>query len=73
MKKNWLSAQTSRAQTSPTVILIVDVLTLSDKFQSDGDKGKSTSAEVMWTYSDHPQGMQMYDENTADSSAAARV
>lgn len=56
----------------------LDVLTLSDKFQSERDKGKDKgnkrpSAEVMRTYSDHPQGMQIYDENTADSSAAARV
>lgn len=45
------------AQTSRTVILILDVLTLSDKYQSDSDKGnESASTEVMWTYSDHPQG-----------------
>lgn len=52
-----LSAQTSRA-----VILMLDIFTLSDKFQSDRDKGnKRASAEVVWTYSDHPQGMQIYD------------
>lgn len=47
---------------------------LSDKFQSDRDKGnKSAFAEVMRTYFDQPQGMQIHDQNTADSSAAARV
>lgn len=70
----WIELVLLSAQTSRTIILILDVLTLSDKFQSERDKGnKNPSAEVMRTYSDHPQGMQIYDENTADSSAAARV
>lgn len=47
---------------------------LSDKFQSDRDKGnKSASAEVMRTYFDQPQGIEIHDQNTADSRAAARV